>query len=58
MRRLPIAQSDAISKDLLNQFSKYPETNAEVNLLADCPQHDYFHLEITSPLRLSLERPY
>jgi len=30
VRRFPVTQSDAISNDLLNQFSEDPETNAEV----------------------------
>lgn len=44
MRRPPVPQ---VSKDLLKQFCKYPETNAEVNLAANCPLPDYFYLEIT-----------
>lgn len=47
--RFPVIHSDTRSKDLLNWFSKCLETNAELNLSADCPQCDYFHLEITVP---------
>lgn len=46
VRRPPVPQ---VSKDLLKQFCKYPETNAEVNLAANCPLPDYFYLEITPP---------